>query len=45
MQQSLTPRNFFVQLVMFMLYAFMWLLSPVRSGEQVFQIVRTYFMS
>mmetsp|Transcript_119324 Transcript_119324/g.283251 ORF Transcript_119324/g.283251 Transcript_119324/m.283251 type:complete len:483 (+) Transcript_119324:12-1460(+) len=36
--------SFFVQIVMFMLYAFMWLLSPVRSGEHIFQIVRTYFM-
>jgi len=36
--------NLFVQTTMFLLYALMWLLAPLPSGEKVFVIVRTYFM-
>ncbi|CAK9114867.1 Putative transport protein RP630 [Durusdinium trenchii] len=35
--------SFATQLVMFLLYSLMCLLSPLKSGEQVFTIVRTYF--
>eukprot|EP00434_Breviolum_minutum_P030072 symbB.v1.2.026593.t1/scaffold2669.1/size73469/4 len=36
--------SFATQLVMFLLYSLMCILSPLRQGEQVFTIVRTYFL-
>lgn len=35
--------SFIFQLLMFLLYSLMCILSPIRSGEQAFTIVRTYF--
>eukprot|EP00435_Cladocopium_sp_Y103_P036301 s1310_g9.t1 len=36
--------SFATQLVMFLLYSLMCILSPIKQGEQVFTIVRTYFL-
>eukprot|EP00931_Biecheleriopsis_adriatica_P097715 TRINITY_DN7153_c0_g1_i1.p1 TRINITY_DN7153_c0_g1~~TRINITY_DN7153_c0_g1_i1.p1 ORF type:complete len:457 (+),score=69.63 TRINITY_DN7153_c0_g1_i1:70-1440(+) len=36
--------NLFMQAIMFLLYALMYLLAPIHSGQEVFLIVRTYLM-